>query len=87
MNGAALIGLLVDELISNSDDTATNVLTVFRIMAVSFSGVLSSELPVVVRRIPSKTISDLEKNEFLTMFAKLVITLLLRSFALLTTCV
>lgn len=63
-----LVELLVNELVSFSEDTGSNVLTIFRVMSIAFPATLNSTVPACVSRIGDKLVDDAGKTKFVNQF-------------------
>lgn len=63
-----LVGLLVNGLVSFSEDTTSSVLTLLRVLSIHFSDVLAAALPAAVENLPVKIASKEEKIEFMNKY-------------------
>ena len=67
-----LVGLLLNGLVTFSEDTTSSILTLFRVLSIHFPAVLATALPAAVENLPVKIASKEEKLEFINKYTLLV---------------
>lgn len=63
-----LVGLLLDGLVKGLEDTASNVLTCFRLLSIQFSDSFKVNVQLALEGLESKALSGEVRREFLNRF-------------------
>jgi transportin-3 len=72
--GFELVGYLLSGLVGDfPEDSTSTIITIFRMLAAVWPGLLLSWLPSVLQQLPTTTVSDQAKTQFMSEITRFVI--------------